>query len=206
MFDAPDEQLLQLIREFPLASLVSQDEQGLVCTPLPLLAFHADDGTLGLWGHFARSNPHVHQLQRDPRALAIFTGPHGYISPSWLTDRTQAPTWNYVTAHLKIEVEFDNCSSAAERAVDALTEQMEAGRPNAWSKTDMGERYAKLVPHVVAFRAKVIDIRAKFKLGQNERLDVLKESLAGLVQQQSQVLSSWMLRANETRLAVDEQQ
>jgi transcriptional regulator len=70
----------------------------------------------------------------------------------------------------------------------------------------MGERYAKLVPHVVAFRAKVIDIRAKFKLGQNERLDVLKESLAGLVQQQSQVLSSWMLRANETRLAVDEQQ
>lgn len=171
-------------------------------TPLPLLAFHAEDGTLGLWGHFARSNPHVQLLQRDPHALTIFTCPHGYISPSWFTDRTQAPTWNYVTAHLKIMVEFDDCPSAAVQAVDALTAHMEAGRSKAWSKADMGERYAKLIPHVVAFRAKVIDVRSKFKLGQNERLDVLKESLAGLVQPQLPVLHSWMLRANEARLAV----
>jgi transcriptional regulator len=205
MFDASNEQLMQLIHDFPLASLVSQGDHGLICTPLPLLAFHDDKRALCLLGHFARSNPHIKQLQRNPQALVIFTGPHGYISPSWFTDRTQAPTWNYMTAHLEVEVEFDNSSSAAINAVDALTEHMEVGRPKAWSKGDMGERYLNLVPHVVAFRANVIDVRTKFKLGQNERLDVLKESIAGLSQPESQVLRSWMLSANNTRLEIDNQ-
>jgi transcriptional regulator len=105
----------------------------------------------------------------------VFLGPHGYISPSWFTDRTQAPAWNFALVKLEIEVELDRSAEAAREAVDRLTAHMEQGRPNAWSPREMGDRYGRLIPAVVAFRVRVRSMQAKFKLGQNERMDVLTE-------------------------------
>lgn len=120
-----------LIAAYPLAPLVSVAANGLVATPLPLLLERELDGRVHLLGHFAKANPHVGTLERDSNALAVFMGPHGYISPSWFTDRTQAPTWNFATLHMRVRVEFDRSRKAAREAVDRLTGHMEQGRPHA---------------------------------------------------------------------------
>ena len=169
----------QLIAEHPFAQLISVDAGVPVCTPLPLLLDRGPDVSW-LLGHFARSNPQVDMLRRSPRALAIFMGPHGYVSPSWMRDRTQAPTWNYATVHFEIEVAFDDSQAATTSALKRLVAHMERNSHVPWTAAELGSRYAALSKAVIAFRAKVLATQAKFKLGQNERPDVFQDILRGL--------------------------
>ena len=123
-------------------------------------------------------------------------GAHGYISPSWLADRTQAPTWNYEAAQLEIDVAFDDSAEATDAALARLVGHMEHGRANAWSIADMGSRYDKLAGAVVAFRAQVVAAHVKFKLGQDERSDVRADILAGLADTGQGSLVAAMNREN----------
>ena len=185
----------RMIAANPFALVISSTTDTPLATPLPLLLERDANGAMTLLGHMPRAQPHMDLLRRQPRALAVFMGAHGYISPSWLTDRTQAPTWNYETVHLEIDVEFDDRAEATEAALTQLVDHMERGRQNAWSVADMGARYATLAPAVVAFRARVITTYAKFKLGQNERHDVRADILNGLVRSEQQSLLEAMTRA-----------
>lgn len=179
LFAATERQIEMLISRHPFAQLVSVCDGTPICTPLPLL-LERNGEEAWLIGHFARSNPQVNMLRQQPRALAIFMGTHGYISPSWMRDRTQAPTWNYATVHLDVEVAFEDDQTAIDLALEKLVSHVENGRPQAWSALDMGERYARLASAVVAFRARVVGTNAKFKLGQNERADVFADIVQGL--------------------------
>ena len=52
-------------------------------THLPLLLDRARGASGALLGHVARANPHWRQLEAQPGVLAVFHGPHAYVSPSW---------------------------------------------------------------------------------------------------------------------------
>lgn len=171
----------------------------MVATPLLLLERDAR-GVPVLIGHFARANPQLAAIQKNSEALVVFRGPHGYISPSWFTDRTQAPTWNFATVQFRVRIRLEPSEESAAKVVDALSDAMESGRPHAWHPQELGARYSKLIPHVVAFRADIVSTRAKFKLGQNERLDVLHEAISGLENEGSATLAAAMRAANATRL------
>lgn len=188
-----------LVSDYPLGLLVTSSPDGADVSPLPLLLESKESGELWILGHMGRGNPQLGSLQANPRATVIFLGPHGYISPSWFTDRTQAPTWNFALVKCEVEVRMDYSLDAAREAVDALTARMELGRENAWSPHEMGSRYERLIPAVVAFRARVLSTQAKFKLGQNERMDVLAEILAATGDQPA--LQSAIREANRNRLA-----
>jgi len=192
--------LTELLAGHPLVWVCSQGPQGLVSTPLPLLPLCAPDGRLlAVEGHFARANPQVDALRADSRADILCLGVQGYVSPSWLSDRTQAPTWNYASARLRVRVHFDDAPDAALRHLRALTTQHEAGRPGAWAIDEMGARLATLAARVIAFRAEVLEASERYKLGQDERADVYPEILAGLQSQDERALVGWMRRFNPGR-------
>lgn len=180
LFTPTSAEIDRLVAQHPFAQLVSVNDGVPICTPLPLL-LERRDGECWLVGHFARANPQVGMLRQQPRALAIFMGPQGYVSPSWMRDRTQAPTWNYATVHMEAEVMFEDHDAGIHAALSKLVAHMERDRPAAWSSLDMGDRYARLASAVVSFRARVLTTTAKFKLGQNERKDVFADILAGLL-------------------------
>ncbi len=198
LFTPSQNDIERLMAQHPFAQFVSVHEGTPICTPLPLL-FERRDGDSWLLGHFARANPQVAMLRQQPRALAIFMGPQGYISPSWMQDRTQAPTWNYATVHLEVETEILDDANSVDVALERLVEHMEHGRPAAWSAKDMGERYGRLSNAVVAFRARVLNITAKFKLGQNERRDVYDDILRGLRSTAQNELAEAMIAAEANR-------
>jgi predicted FMN-binding regulatory protein PaiB len=200
IFDADDVQVAALVKSHPFANMISGAGEHLQATALPLLLEYDEQGRSYLLGHFAKVNPQVQQLKQDRRALIVFQGPHGYISPSWFDDRTQAPTWNFATVHYSVEISLFEDEASSRFAVEVLTEQMEFGRPNSWSVDDMGGRYQKLLPGIVAFRAYITARSVKFKLGQNERLPELQQSLVGLENERFDELASMMRRANKTRL------
>ncbi|MFP6681483.1 MAG: FMN-binding negative transcriptional regulator, partial [Gammaproteobacteria bacterium] len=136
------EGLGEFIRQQPLASLVSCIENDLEATQLPLLAELDPEGNVvELIGHMARSNRHVEMIEQNPRAIAIFLGAQGHISPSWMRDRTQAPTWNFETAHFIVDVSFVQTQDETAEAVARLLDAMEHGRPNRWHSSELGPRY-----------------------------------------------------------------
>ncbi len=160
--------LIDLIAAYPLAWVVSAAAERTRATPLPLMASVDAEGRIDrLIGHFARSNPHVALLEREPRALFLFQGPQVYMSPSWVSDRTWAPTWNYAVIRIEADVSFR--PELTELALGELVRKMEAGRPQAWSIAEMGERYARLRTAIIPFEAQVRHVDPRFKLGQDER-------------------------------------
>ncbi|MDM8010833.1 MAG: FMN-binding negative transcriptional regulator [Parasphingorhabdus sp.] len=165
------QQIKQLIDEYPLAWLVSQDFDA---TPLPLLAEVNDKGKLtSLLGHIALRNPQYAYLRDNPDALILFTGPQAYMSPNLLSDRDWAPTWNYAVLRMKVRVKF--VPEETDYAVAQLVAQQESDQQTPWSSDEMGARYDQLAKYIIAFRATITTCDATFKLGQDETPDVFGE-------------------------------
>ena len=195
-----EEQVLRLVLEHPLAWVVSLDESGFRAAPLPLRPRVGGDGRIEAFeGHMARSNPLCAALQRDARALILFSGPQGYISPSWVSNRTWAPTWNYTVVQFLAAVAFDESPARLDAHLHDLADAMERGRPGAWHPSEMGARYETLRRMIVPFEAKVVEQRAKFKLGQDERDAVFGDITAALGQSGSDELLAWMRELNPGR-------
>jgi transcriptional regulator len=194
-----EEQVLRLVVGNPLAWVVSDDEDGFRATPLPLRPRVAAGRIEALEGHMARSNPQREALMRNGRALLLFSGPQGYISPSWVGDRSWAPTWNYAVVQFLVTIAFDETPARLDAHLDDLVTAMERGRPGAWSIPEMGARYERIRRHIVPFEAKVVERRAKFKLGQDERDTVFADIAAGLERERPDDLLAWMRELNPGR-------
>jgi predicted FMN-binding regulatory protein PaiB len=199
-----DADLLRLVQQQPLAWVVSGSvaEDDFRSTLLPILVETDADGRIErLVGHFARSNDQYKLMMRNPKAVMLVLGTNGYISPSWMQDKTQAPTWNYASAQFFVDVEFFEQSAAIEAHLRELVDTMEkrAAAAPAWKVDDMGARYGSLAQRVIGFRAKVRNVRAKFKLGQDERNDVFADIMTGLNQAGSVELHTWMREFNPGR-------
>lgn len=190
-----DRDIVDLIDQFPLAWVVSASPV-FGATPLPMLVETSDVGRpTCLVGHFAKSNPQVEQIRAEPRALFLFTGPHGYVSPEMVTTtRNWAPTWNYATARIVADVEFDDDFN--DEALERLVSKMEQNRRLPWSRAELGPRYDLMKRAVIAFRAPIVAIEARFKLGQDEREDVLSDIISGFGDSD---LATWMRRFNSER-------
>lgn len=136
---------------------------------LPVL-YRRDGDHVELIGHWARPNP---QARHAGPALAIFHGPHAYVSPSWYPDKEEAarvPTWNYAVAHLHgtLETFEDEASLAA--VVDGLTRDHEAAVGRDWRFEIERDDHRTQLRGIVGFRFAAQRIDLKFKLSQNHPL------------------------------------
>jgi transcriptional regulator len=188
---------MQLVHENPLAWVVTMTGADFRATALPLrpIIEGEDPSVSAFQGHFARSNDHVGMLRDHPRALLLFMGVNGYISPSCMHDRTQAPTWNYASAQFLVDIEFIDDVPGRDAVLEDQVSAMETGRENAWSAAEMGARYAILADRIVAFRANIVQRRVKLKLGQDERNDVYADIYTAIAGGNPD-LGTWMRRAN----------
>jgi transcriptional regulator len=154
-----------------LATLVTATAEGLMATPLPMYLV-ADEGPHGtLYGHVARANPHW-KLAPTGEALALFGGPHAYVSPSWYAEKPLhgrvVPTWNYQAIHAHGPVEFFDDADRLLGVVTRLTEIHEAGRPAPWAVSDAPADYiAGMLRGIVGLRLPIARIAAKRKMSQN---------------------------------------
>ena len=89
--------LHDFMRHHSFAVLTSHDGTALDASHLPLL-LASDAGTQGqLLGHMARANPQWRRVEGE--VMAVFSGPHAYISPTWYEEPGTVPTWNYMAVH-----------------------------------------------------------------------------------------------------------
>jgi transcriptional regulator len=157
--------LRSFIHENSFATLVTRSSGELVASHLPLL-FDANSGPKGeLVGHMALANSQWRDVTGE--ALAIFTGPHTYISPTWYEEAGTVPTWNYVAVH--VHGQFQVVENRVEllgilrRSVHAY----EGQRSNPWQFDESAEYINKLLNAIVGFRIAITKVEGKWKLSQN---------------------------------------
>jgi transcriptional regulator len=159
--------LSRLIHDHPFATLVTPGESEPFVTHLPLLLVADCEPHGTLIGHFARANPHWRNAD-GVESVAIFHGPHAYVSPSWYGEPAKmVPTWNYAAAHAHGVVEPVADPVAAMRILDVLVQRFEGGRKSPWQFAMAGRERDALVGGIVAFRLRVRRLEGKFKLSQN---------------------------------------
>ena len=150
------------------AALVSQS---LDATQMPLL-LDADDGALGtLSGHMARANPHWKSAAGE--GLAIFLGPHAYVSPNWYPSKAehgkQVPTWNYIAVHARGVVTVHDDPAWLRTHLEILTGAHEAARPAPWKVSDAPETYiAAQLKGIVGITLRITALEGNWKLSQNK--------------------------------------
>jgi transcriptional regulator len=170
----------RLLHEHPFATLVTPGAAEPFVSHLPLI--HVADcephGTLH--GHFARANPHVEAAARA-ESLAIFHGPHAYVTPSWYADPASAvPTWNYAVVHAHGMIELARDPAETRAVLDLLLQRFEAPRTRPWTLGLTPARLDAMVGAIIGFRIRVTRIDTKLKLSQNRSLEDRVRVRAGL--------------------------
>ena len=128
-------------------------------------------GPLGtLIAHVARANPIWRRFADGVEVLAVFQGPHVYVSPDWYAARGVVPTWNYLAVHAYGVPRILESEAAVTAALARLTATMEAGlapKP-PWTLADIaGPALAALRRGIVAFEIEISRLEGKRKLNQN---------------------------------------
>ena len=161
------EVLLAHIERHDFGLLVSHGPGGLIASQIPFLVAHRD-GALVLQGHLARANPQAAELDGPGEVLAIFEGPHAYISPSWYGAGPAVPTWNYAAVHAYGAARAIADPEWLRELVRRLSERHEAREPRPWRMQDLPEPYvAAMLNGIVGVEIAVERLEGKFKLSQN---------------------------------------
>jgi transcriptional regulator len=112
--------------------------------------------------HVARANPQWLELASSPRVLAIFAGPHGYVSPTWYAE-AGVPTWNYAVVHARGVARAIDDAQRTQRHVEALAAKFERGRAAPW----IPDYDVRRLGGIVGIEIHVDKLDGKFKLSQN---------------------------------------
>jgi transcriptional regulator len=161
------EVLLEHIEQYDFGLLVTHGPEGLVASHIPFL-IERDGEQLYLHGHLARPNPQVGDLAQGGEVLAIFHGPHVYISPNWYATGPSVPTWNYVDVHAYGTVQLVEDAEWLRRFLARLTERQEARNPVAWRMQELPEAYVEtMLKGIIGLDIAVTRLEGKYKLSQN---------------------------------------
>lgn len=186
--------LLDVMQRHTFATLVSVHEGLPVISQVPLLAQQHEDG-IRIEGHVARANPHWKALEANAHAVAIFHGPHAYISPRLFINTDRVPTWNYVSVHASGPAIVHHDAQSKRSMLERLVAHHEPSYQAQLDGIDVA-LIDTMFNAIVSFEIRVDKLEGKFKLGQH-RLPDNKPEMQALHEQGSEderALAQWMKR------------
>ena len=160
--EARPEVLHDAMRQIGFATLVTRN---LEANHMPMLL----DGNV-LRGHVARANPVWKAGEGE--ALAIFLGPHAYVSPNWYPSKAADRQGG-----ADLELHHGTCAGPIRWIHDAdwlrahvtrLSETHERRRADPWKVGDAPESYIEtMLRGIVGFELEIARLDGKYKLTQN---------------------------------------
>jgi transcriptional regulator len=173
--------LHDFIEQHSFGLLVSQVEGLPFATHLPFLLERTTGPHGTLVCHVARANPHWQEADGQT-ALAIFSGPHVYVSPTWYEVEQVVPTWNYASVHAYGRVQIIEDESALLGIVQEMVRVYEQPMPRPWSFDASSTFVKRLLGQIVGFRIEIDKIEGKWKLNQNHPVERRRKVVRALRQ------------------------
>lgn len=159
------EAIRTFLKENAFGLLINQTNEKLCATHIPLELDYNKEGEEILHGHIARENPQWTAFESDDQILAVFTGPHSYISSSWY-DHENVPTWNYSAVHVYGKIKIIE----GDAVIDSLTKLVDKYEQNSKCPVrvaDLSKKTMMQTRGIVAFEIKIEEIQAQNKMSQN---------------------------------------
>jgi transcriptional regulator len=151
-----------VMRAYDFALLVVPGEPDLAATHIPL---KLDDEHQILFGHVAKANPMYEAIRAGKEAMAIFSGPHAYVSPTWYSKPDEnVPTWNYIAVHV-----FGKLKPLDGEAAELSLSSQVADFESEWRITNLdAKKRARMEAAIQPFELSMDRIIGKAKLSQNK--------------------------------------
>jgi transcriptional regulator len=183
---------VELMRKHPFASLISVDDEGLpFVSHIPLhLEIRGDQQVL--WGHVAKPNSHWRYLQKRPKAIATFLGPHAYMSPQVYPDLARVPTWNYMAVHCTVEASVVEDAAQKDALLKKLIGDHEPAYAAQWRS--LGDEFAqKMLAGIVGFELLITDLQCKVKINQHRpEAHASMQAMYASGNENERALAQWM--------------
>lgn len=164
------DRLLDLVERHSFGCLMAPDDQGgIEIAHLPFVLDREAGPSGRLRAHVARAN-RIWRLATDGRPIvAVFSGPHGYVSPRWYEQPSkQVPTWNYAVVHAHGRAAGPMSRDDLTRLLDDLAGIHERGAAEPWSTSELDrELHENLLRGIVGLTIEIDRLEGKLKLSQN---------------------------------------
>lgn len=162
--------LHQVMRDYPLATVIAQACDGVEVNLLPLLLVDMPPhGRLA--GHVSRNHPLALRAQPGCTVTAIFQSPNAYISPRWYINGQRsgrnAPSWNYVAVQAQGRLRFREDAAWMHGHLKDMTEAQEAGRAQPWTLAEADPGFVQAAAsRLIGFELDILDLSGKRFLSQ----------------------------------------
>lgn len=187
--------LLEVMHKHNFGLLIGTDPDGLpFVTHLPYVV-KQDGDRLWLEAHMAKGNPHWRYLEQNTNAMALFSGPHAYVSPSLYESKQAVPTWNYVTVHAYGKVKVLQEATSIRASHRALIQSTDPDYLRQYEELE-SSFLDSMTNGVVALEFTVERLEGKFKLNQN-RPPLDRQTVAAALGQgndDARGVADWMRR------------
>ncbi len=161
------EKLVAFIRANSFATLVSIQDNIPVASHIPLVVT-VQDNVVKLTGHLAKLNPQW-KVFRGNESLAVFTGPHAYISPSLYEKHESVPTWNYIAVHAygtPQVITLGDSPELMDKMIDAMIDTYGSEYKSQWHSLSNDFREG-MMNGIIGLEMTVTRLEGKYKLSQN---------------------------------------
>ena len=166
------DRLVEFIERHAFGTLVSSSVAALDASHVPFVVDRGTGVALRLRGHVARANNQWKALEGADHVVAIFQGPHAYVSPGWYAQHPSVPTWNYAAVHATGRARLMEEPELHELLM-LLSSTYEAGRPKPWRMSELPAAYVdSMLEMIVGFEIEVERLEGKFKLSQNRPAEI----------------------------------
>lgn len=159
------EEINVFLKENSFGILINQTEGKLWATHIPLELDTNIEGKTVLQGHISKENPQWKAFADNDEVLAVFSGPHSYISSSWY-DHENVPTWNYIAVHVYGKIKIIEGEAVIE-SLKKLVNKYEQNSEKPVRIEDLSEETMKQACGIVAFEIEITAIQATKKMSQN---------------------------------------
>jgi transcriptional regulator len=159
------EAIRTFLKENSFGILINQTNGKLWATHIPLEIETNADGKEILCGHISKLNPQGEGFTQNDQILAVFSGPHSYISSSWY-DHENVPTWNYIAVHIYGRIKIVNHEAAVE-SLKKLVDKYEASSEKPVRVEDLSAKTMRQAHGIIAFEIEIDEIQATKKMSQN---------------------------------------
>lgn len=159
------EEISAFLKENSFGILINQTNGKLCATHIPMELGINADGKEILEGHISKLNPQADGFAENDQVLAVFTGPHSYISSSWY-DHENVPTWNYIAVHVYGRIKIVDYDTSVEQ-LKKLVDKYEANSENPVRVENLSSKTMREARGIFGLEIEIDEIQATKKLSQN---------------------------------------
>lgn len=159
------DEVKEFLKQNSFGILISSVDKKPWGSHIPMELQKDEAGNDMLYGHISKGNPQWKYFNHEDEVLAIFNGPHSYVSSSWYSHEN-VPTWNYIAVHVYGELVVLDETELME-SLKKLVDKHETGSEHPVKMEDMSEKTLRQMKVIVGFKILIKEIHAAYKLSQN---------------------------------------